>query len=43
VSVTLHYDEASGQDIATVRLEPHNGAGVDRVLWRGLVSGEEAE
>jgi hypothetical protein len=38
-SITLHHDEDTGRDIVTVRLEPHHGAGVDRVLYRGPVGG----
>ncbi len=35
----LQHDAATGQDMATVTLERHNGAGTSRVLYHGPVSG----
>ncbi len=35
----LQHDAATGQDMATVTLEPHHGAGTSRVLYHGPVSG----
>lgn len=37
VVVTLDYDETTGKDVATVALQPHHGAGVAKVLYRGPV------
>lgn len=40
VRVSLHYNEKTGQDYATVSLEPWHGSGTTRTLYNGPVSGE---
>ncbi len=39
VVTTLEHDAATGQDIATVTLERHEGAGTSQLLYHGPVSG----
>jgi len=40
VCVYLEHDEKTGEDIATVRLEPWHGQGKSRILYQGPVSGK---
>lgn len=40
VRVSLHYNEETGQDYASVSLVPWHGSGTSKTLFAGPVSGE---